>query len=72
MKTTLKLALIAFTSITSVSLSAAQEKATTMKSTKDCGNCCTQGGDCCAKCGTDKCGSCCDKKDEPKKEEPKK
>ena len=33
-----------------------------MKATKDCGTCCKQGGDCCDKCGHDKCGPCCDKK----------
>ena len=43
-----------------------------MKATKDCGACCKQGGDCCPKCGHDKCASCCDKKAVPKKEAPKK
>ena len=65
MTTTLNLALI---SMASISFSAcAREKHEKMKSTKDCGACCTQGGDCCDKCGHGKCASCCDKKDSVKK-----
>ena len=45
----------------------AQETHKPMKATKDCGACCTQGGDCCPKCGHDKCAACCDKKEAPKK-----
>ena len=37
------------------------------KTMKNCGTCCKQGGDCCDKCGNDKCGACCDKKDDAKK-----
>ncbi len=72
MKATFKLFLIALALMTSASSIFAEEKAKKMKSTKDCGSCCTQGGDCCDKCGTDKCGTCCDKKVDPKKEEVKK
>lgn len=64
---TLKPAFIALALATSTLSMFAQEKATTMKSTKDCGSCCTQGGDCCSKCGADKCASCCDKKEAPTK-----
>ena len=67
MKTTIKLALFALAILSSAASVSAEEKAKKMKSTKDCGSCCTQGGDCCDKCGTDKCGSCCDKKEDPKK-----
>ena len=62
-----KLAFIALTLGSFTSSMLAEEKVATMKSTKDCGPCCTQGGDCCSKCGADKCASCCDKKEEPKK-----
>lgn len=67
MKTTLKLAIFA------LAVSAlpvwAQDAPKKMKATKECGTCCTQGGDCCEKCGSDKCAPCCDKKekDAPKK-----
>ena len=65
MKTTLKLALlaIAFTSFPVF----AQEKHEKMKAAKECGTCCKQGGDCCDKCGHDKCAPCCDKKKEAPK-----
>lgn len=70
MKTTLKLALTALF-ITALPVFAEDAPKKKMKSTKDCGSCCTQGGDCCDKCGTDKCGTCCDKKAEPKKQDSK-
>ena len=48
----------------------AQDKAVKpkMKATKDCGTCCTQGGDCCPRCSADKCAACCDKKKEAPKQ----
>ena len=64
-KTTLTFAFIAL-AFTSFSV-LAQEKPMKMKATKDCGTCCKQGGDCCDKCGHDKCAPCCDKKEAPKK-----
>ena len=65
MKNPLKLAFIAlfFTAIPML----AQDKPEKMKATKECGTCCKQGGDCCDKCGPDKCAPCCDKKEAPKK-----
>ncbi len=65
MKTTLKFALLAlaFTSFPVLS----QDTHKKMKTMKSCASCCKQGGDCCDKCGHDKCGSCCDKKEAPKK-----
>ena len=67
MKTTMKLALFALAFAAFPVL--AQDKPThkKMKATKDCGACCKQGGDCCDKCGHDKCAPCCDKKAAPKK-----
>lgn len=62
---TLTLALLALAFAASPVL--AQDKPK-MKATKDCGTCCTQGGDCCAKCGPDKCAPCCDKKKEAPKQ----
>lgn len=59
---TLKLAFAAFALVASATVLLAEEKPKKMKATKDCGTCCTQGGDCCDKCGPDKCASCCDKK----------
>lgn len=61
---TLQLALLALTFAASAF---AQDKPVKMKATKDCGTCCKQGGDCCDKCGKDKCGPCCDKKKEAPK-----
>ena len=60
MKTTLKLATIALAF--AVSLTLAPDTQAKMKATKDCAACCKQGGDCCDKCGDDKCVPCCDKK----------
>ena len=65
MKSTLKLALLALAFVAFPV--AAQDTHKKMKATKDCGACCKQGGDCCPKCGHDKCASCCDKKVAPKK-----
>ena len=66
MKMTLKLALIALAFATFPVL--AEDTHPKMKATKDCSSCCTQGGDCCDKCGHDKCASCCEKMAEsPKK-----
>ena len=65
MKTTLKLTLIALTFAAFPVL--AQDTHPKMKATKDCGSCCEQGGDCCSKCGHDKCAPCCDKKKEAPK-----
>ncbi len=65
MKTTLKFALLALAFAAFPVFS--QDTHKKMKSTKDCASCCKQGGDCCDKCGHDKCGSCCDKKEAPKK-----
>lgn len=62
---TLTLALMALAFAASPVL--AQDKPAKMKATKDCGACCKQGGDCCDKCGKDKCAPCCDKKEAPKK-----
>lgn len=45
----------------------AQDTHKPMKATKDCGACCKQGGNCCPKCGHDKCAPCCAKKEAPKK-----
>jgi hypothetical protein len=66
MKMTLKLALVAMAFAASVSPVLAQDTHKKMKATKDCAPCCKQGGDCCDKCGHDKCAPCCDKKDAPK------
>jgi hypothetical protein len=60
MKTTLKLALVALAFAAFPVL--AQDTHPKMKATKDCASCCKQGGDCCKKCGHDKCATCCDKK----------
>ena len=62
MKTTLKHVLIALAF--AAFLTIAPETQAKMKATKDCASCCKQGGDCCDKCGADKCGPCCDKKAE--------
>ena len=67
MKMTLKFALIALAFAALPVLGQDKDKHPKMKATKDCGSCCTQGGDCCDKCGHDKCGPCCDKKEAPKK-----
>ena len=63
---TLKLALLALTFAAASAF--AQDKPAKMKATKDCGTCCKQGGDCCDKCGKDKCAPCCDKKKEAPKQ----
>ena len=65
MKTTLKLALLALAFAAFPAL--AQDTPKKMKTMKHCASCCKQGGDCCDKCGKDKCGACCDKKEAPKK-----
>lgn len=59
MKTTLTDTLIALTLTAFLTL--APDTHAKMKATKDCGPCCKQGGDCCDKCGDDKCAPCCDK-----------
>ena len=59
MKTTLKHMLIA---LAFAGFLFAQDTQAKMKATKDCAPCCKQGGDCCKKCGDDKCAPCCDKK----------
>ncbi|OYW73800.1 MAG: hypothetical protein B7Z37_20180 [Verrucomicrobia bacterium 12-59-8] len=65
MKTTIHLALIA---LALAAIPAFAQDGHKMKATKDCGSCCKPGGDCCPKCGHDKCAPCCDKKKEaPKK-----
>jgi hypothetical protein len=65
MKTTLKLALITLAFAAFPVL--AQDTKPKMKATKECASCCKQGGDCCNKCGPDKCAPCCDKKAAPPK-----
>lgn len=64
MKTTIKIALLAL-AFAAIPVTA-QDTHKKMKATKDCGSCCKQGGDCCPKCGHDKCAPCCDKKETPK------
>jgi hypothetical protein len=63
MKTTITLALTAL-ALSVLPLTAQEHKK--MKTSKECAACCKQGGECCDKCGHDKCGPCCDKK-APKK-----
>jgi hypothetical protein len=65
MKTTLKLALIALAFAALPVL--AKDTHPKMKTTKECSSCCKQGGNCCDKCGHDKCAPCCEKKVEPPK-----
>jgi|GEM_PF-2034433 len=62
MKTTLKHLIVALAFAAFLTLT--PDMQAKMKATKDCAACCKQGGDCCDKCGDDKCAACCDKKAE--------